>query len=344
MKRNIILSVTFLLFLSCRDYNEKQENIIRTIASKSNKAYNENFIKNTVNEFSKQQIIELSSNQNPKVALYFFQILAEKFPEECFSVLMKNLDNRKTLDVSTSYDTINEMTVPDAMMFYTISKKDLFTNQQKEKLFSTILNDIENKDHLEGYLISYLDEHQATPDPKYYNKIKNIILKRADNKFYYNLVLLNYFSNYNKPEDIIIIENFLKRNIFEDGPIHMNGTVEYINKHPKDIYFPILEEFYSLKIKGKTFRADDIFFELEELTKATINYKTENAKQLMKNITYNTKYISNGNFAASNEQIYLLLKNNDKSNYFADIKNDLQSKVNKAKLDTIVNWNNRWSH
>lgn len=344
MKKFTIFFFVFVLSLSSCNYSEKQHSMIHSIAKKSQNTYNPQFRKNILNEFSKKEIVDLSSSNNPEVALYFYEILIEKFPEECFEILIKNLNNKKTLDIFTSYDTINEMTVPNAMMFYAISKNNIFTNDQKEKLFSIVLNDIEKKSHLEGYLLLYLNEQKSNPNPQYYSNIKKIILKRSSNQFYSNSVLLNYFTNYNKPEDSLIIKKILKTNISEEGMIHMNSTVEYIKDHSKITYFPILDEFYVKKIKGKTFRADDTFFELEDLTKATINYKSEKAKELLKNITFDTKYESNGNSSASNEHIYLLLKDKDRSNYFAEITDNLKRKVDKVKLDTIISWNNRWNH
>ncbi|WP_172278615.1 hypothetical protein [Chryseobacterium sp. LAM-KRS1] len=317
--------------------------MIQQITSSSENIFKDQFRNNLLKQFSRTDIINLSSHENPKVAFYFFKILLVKYPQECFKVLMKNLDNKKTLVISTSYDTMNEMTVPEAMMFEE-SKKSIFTKEQKKELFESILTHIETRSYLEGYVFIYLLEHQNHPDPKYYPYVKKLLTRNASDFYFDNMALLDYFANYKKPQDSLIIKDFLKKNIFEKGAIHMNISVEYIKNHPKPSYFPILEEFYDKRVKGKVYRADDIFFEFEDLTKATIQYKTERAKELIKKITYDTKYKSSGNFLASNEQIYILLKDNDKSNYFAEITNDLKHKVNKVKMDTIINWNNRWNY
>ncbi len=340
MKIPAILSFVLLFSLSSCNYSEKQQDIIQKISKKDTSRFDESFRKNLLNEFSKTDIIRLSSHENAEVALYFFQILLEKYPEECFDVLMKNLDNKKTSIISTSYDTLNAMTVPEAMLFWE-SRKNIFTKEQKKELFEAILTDIEHKTHLDGYVFMYMLDHEKNPDPKYYSSVRKMITTGADH-YMGDYTLLNYFSNYNKPEDSLIIKDFLKKNIFDKGSIHMNLTVEYIGKHPKPSYFPILREFYDERIKGNTFRADDIFFEFEDLTKATIWYKTEDAKNLMKDIAYRTKYTSSGNYLASNEQIYFLLKKYDNANYFKEVTDDLGRKTDPVKLDSIEAWHKRW--
>ncbi len=63
----------------------------------------------------------------------------------------------------------------------------------------------------------------------------------------------------------------------------------------------------------------------------------------MNQIVFNTKYYSSGDFISNNEQIYILLKENDKSNYFIEIKKKLESKIDKTNLQKIIDWNNRWN-
>lgn len=342
MKITTLLSFILILFLTSCHYSEKQQEIIQKIAKKSEDRFAAGFEKKLLDEFSKRDIIQLSSHENPEVALYFYDILLEKYPEECFDVLMKNLDNKKMLDIWTSYDTLNEMTVPEAMLFQE-SKIKIFTKEQNKRLFETILKDIEHKTHLDGYVFVYLLDHQHNPDPQYYPDIKKMITK-TDNFYLGNFALLNYFASYNKPEDSLIIKNFLKKNIPDNGslPLHMNVSVEYIKKHPKPSYFPVLTEFYDKRVKVKTLHADDHFFEAEDLTKATLQYKTEGAKKLMKNIAYHTQYGAPDNDLAANEQLYFLLTKYDTSKYFSEITDDLAKKTDKIKLDSVISKHRRW--
>jgi len=341
MKITSILSFVIFLSLASCQYSQQQKDMIQKIASSDKDRFENQFRSDLFKEFSKKDMINLSSHENPKIALYFFNILMEKYPQECFQVLMKNLDNTKTSDIWTSYDTINEMTVPQAMIFYTMYKGNILTEIQKEKLFEAIIMDIDNKRHLYGDLFSYLGEHQNNPNPKYYNILKKEMNRKENILFYANTYLLNYFANYNRPEDSLIIKNYLEKNIDDNGPIHMNMSVEFINKHPKPSYLPILEEFYSRRIKGKEFTADPGFFELEDLTLATLKYNTESSKNLLKNITYHTQYKPDEELAA-NEQLYFFINTYDRSNYFADIKNDLKSKLNKTKMDSVISKHERW--
>ncbi|MBL1220757.1 hypothetical protein JET18_07915 [Chryseobacterium sp. L7] len=340
MKRNTLLPIILLLFLTSCSYSEKQQAVIEKITKKNEARFDEGFRKNLLDEFSKGDIIRLSSDENPELALYFYRVLLEKYPEECFDVLMKNLDNKKQSVISTSYDTLNEMTVPEAMMFWE-SQKNIFTKDQKKKLFETILADIEHRTHLDGYIFMYLLDHEKNPDPAYYPAIKKMITKGA-NHYMGNFALLNYFTNYNKPEDSLIIKDFLKKNISEDSDIHMNISVEYIRKHPKPSYLSILQEFYDKRVKGEKIQANNSFFELEDLTKATLQYKTESAKKLMNDIAYKTSFTASKNNIAAKEHIYYLLKKYDTSDYFSEITNDFEKKADKVKLDSLTAWHKRW--
>lgn len=344
MKIISLLALISCLSLNSCGYSDTQKKMIQQIAASKNVRYENTFRTTLLKEFSKKDLVHLSSHENPKVALYFFNILVEKYPEECFGVLMKNLDNKKTILVFTSYDTINELTVPDAMMYYTIRKKSLFTQQQKAELFGSILNDFEHKYHLEGYLFLYLHENEKHPDPEYYQPLRKLMQQKRNNTYYGNSVLLNYTSNYNKPEDSLLIKDFLYKNVNENSsaPIHMNAAVEFIKKHPKRSYLPILEEFYHNKVKGKSFHANDSFFKLEDLTIATLHYKTEKAKELMKNIAYHTAYEPNDNSLAINEHLYFLLTKYDTSNYFSEITDVISPKISKIKIDSVTSKHERW--
>ncbi|NIF04906.1 hypothetical protein F3J23_05580 [Chryseobacterium sp. Tr-659] len=339
--RYSISLLLFLTFTSC-DYNQNQKDIIQQITSSGDIKYESVFKNNLLTKFSKKEIIDLSSHENPEVALYFFNILVEKYPEECFKVLMKNLDNQKILNIHTSYDTIDEKTVPDAMMFYTISRKNIFTHQQKEQLFTAILKDFEHKHHLEGYLFSYLYENVNNPDPKFYPEIRKLIERKREDINLGDLALLNYMANYNQPKDSLLIKDFLYRGARQNKsyPIHMNISVEFIKKHPLPSYFPILEEFNNTIIKGKTFRADDSFFELEDLTIATLQYKTEKAKKLINTIAYDTSYEPND--LALNENLYFLLKKYDTTNYFSDITDKIEPQISTTKLNSVKAKHERW--
>ena len=64
---------------------------------------------------------------------------------------------------------------------------------------------------------------------------------------------------------------------------------------------------------------------------------------ILNQIVFNTKYYSSGDFISNNEQIFILLKENDKSNYFNQITKELESKIDKTNLQKIIDWNNRWN-
>ena len=90
--------------------------------------------------------------------------------------------------------------------------------------------------------------------------------------------------------------------------------------------------------------------QLPEATSMKINFINWNiielsipSKNILNQIVFNTKYYSSGDFISNNEQIFILLKENDQSNYFIEIKKKLESKIDKTNLQKIIDWNNRWN-
>ena len=247
------------------------------------------------------------------------------------------------LDINTSYDTINEMTVSEAMLFYAILQKKAFSKSQLKEICDQIILDLSNKKHLTAYLAMYLDENKNHPNTKYYSILKKEILDASAKSYFDNYTLINYFSNYNKPEDIPIIKNYIAKSVYKE-PTYFNSGIEFIGSSPKEQYFDILTDYYDKIIKNQKFRADDIFFELELYTKTLTKYKSVKTKELITEIANKSNYYSQGNFLAPKEQIYLLLENEDKSNYFSEIKKKLSSEVSKTKLDSIIKWNEKWNH
>lgn len=340
----IVIQIIFILFIfiSC-GFDKNQNQILVKIEKSDNSIFEKKFKEKVISNFSKNQIIELSSNKNPEIALYFYQVLVDKYPNATYSVFLKNINNKKMSVISTSYDTLEEMTVSQAMLFYATLKENVFTEKQLNEILDKIILDVDNKSHLYGYLAMYLDKNKNTPNPKYYSIIRKEVLNSNQKPYFHNHALINYFSNYNKPEDIIIIKDFIKKSIY-DEPTYFNSGIEFIANSPNEQYFDILKNYFDKKIKYEKFRADDVFFELELFTKALTKYKTNESKELITEIANKSNYYSQGNFIASREQIYLLLENEDKSNYFSEIKQKLSNEVSETKLDSIRKWNERWNY
>lgn len=320
----------------------EQKEVLSKVENSKSEIFEEKFKKVIIQTFTKDNLVELSSNKNPEVALYFYQILLKKYPEEAFNVFLKNIDNLKKTVISTSYDTLQEMTISEAMLYYATLKNSIFSQKQLDEILDRIILDLDNKKHLSGHLALYLEKNRNNPNPKYYSKLKTEIQRNSTENYFNNLSFITYFSKYNRPEDIIIISNYLENSIYKE-PTYFNSAIEFIYNSPKPEYFRVLEKYYDKKIKGKKFRADDIFFELELFTKAVSRFKNENAKNLLDKLINNTSYFSEGRFFAPNEQIYLVLQNEDKANFFYYEKKQLSKQVNNVVIDTIQNYNQRWN-
>jgi hypothetical protein len=234
------------------------------------------------------------------------------------------------------------MTVSEAMLYYATLKNNVFSQKQLDIILDKIILDLDNKKHLSGHLALYLEKNKANPNPKYYSILKAEIQKISPENYFNNIVFITYFSNYHKSEDIKLITKYLESSIYKE-PTYFNSAIEFINYSPKPEYFKVLENYYNKKINGKKFRADDIFFELELFTKAVSKYKNEEGKKLLDKLIKKTSYFSEGRFLAPNEQIYLILENEDQTNFFSDEKRILSKQINKSVIDTIQNFNKRWN-
>lgn len=315
--------------------------LLSKIENSKSEIYTEKFKNNIVQNFAKDDLVELSSNQNSEVAIYFYQLLVKKYPNEAYKVFLKNIDNVKKIVISTSYDTLQEMTVSEAMLYYATLKNNAFNDKQLGEILDKIILDLDNKKHLSGHLALYLEKNKTNPNPKYYSYLKTEIQKNSPENYFNNIAFITYFSNYKKPEDVTIINKYLENSIYKE-PTYSNSAIEFIYYSPKPEYFSVLEKYYNKKIKGKKFRADDIFFELELFTKAISKYKNEESKKLLDKLVKETAYFSEGRFLAPKEQIYLILENEEESNFFSDEKIYLSKHINKTVIDTIQNFNKKW--
>ncbi|WP_162143040.1 hypothetical protein [Chryseobacterium gregarium] len=340
--RTALKTIFCLLLLTSCKYNTEQEALLNKIENSKNEIFKEKFKNTIIQSFTKDKIVDLSSNQNTEIALYFYQILVKKYPEQAYNVFLENINNLKKVIISTSYDTLQEMTLSEAMLYYATVKDNVFSKKQLDIILDKIILDLANKKHLSGHLALYLEKNKDKPNPKYYSRLKTEIEKGSPDNYFNNISFVTYFSNYNNPEDIKLITKYLESSIYKE-PTYFNSAIEFINYSPKPEYFKVLDNYYDKKIDGKKFRADDIFFELELFTKAVSKYKNEEGKKLLNKLTKKTLYFSEGSFLASNEQIYLILENEDKTNFFSDEKRILSKQISQAVIDTIQNFNKKWN-
>ncbi len=218
MKITIQIFFSLLILTSC-SYDKNQDEISEKSGHSDVRISYKKFNENVINSFSKKLISKLSSNKNPEIALHFFQILVNKYPDEAYPVFLRNIDNKKTSTIATSYDTLEEMTVSQAMLFYATEKQSVFTERQLNEILDKIILDIDHKRHLYGYLATYLDKNKNSPNPKYYSILRKEVIEATPKPYFRNNAIINYFSNYNKPEDVYIIKNYIKNQSMMNLPI-----------------------------------------------------------------------------------------------------------------------------
>lgn len=336
---NKIFIIFCLVFLVSCDYSKEQKEILSLINDDNYEKYSDNFKAKVFRNFSKSDFVKLSSSKEGKLSAYFYSLLVKEYPEEAFRVFLKNIDNLNRIMVATSYDNFVEMTVAEYMLSVATSS-DVFTQRQVEDIADRIIFDFENKKHLTEYVSGYFYKYRKNPKEKYYSAVKfAIVSKSLSNTGRFRFV--SYLSNYNKPEDEVLITNYLE-NVLYNETMRSNDVIQIVNNFPRIKYFDILQNYYSKVVRNRKIKADKCYFELESFTQAIVKYKTVDSKSLVDSVINRVKYYSDCDFLAHNEHIYRILKNEDSTNYFSEIRNDLALRVNKIKLDSIDAVKNRW--
>lgn len=312
LRKNLILLCFFIIY-SC-GFNEPQKNIIQNIEHHNGNIYSSDFQKDVLRYFSNKDIIELSSDSNPYIAIYFFKLLVKKFPEDCYEVFVKNFNNKNTLEISTSYDTVETMTVSQAMLFYCIFDNNIFSESQQLEIFDRIVKNLNRNRDLELYYIYFLDKYSNSPNPRYYSIIKND-LQYQTKKYFFIPGLIKYFSNYNKEEDEILIKNYITNYLYK-SPLYPNPALEFIEEKPKPEFFSLLCNLYYNKIKEDTIYIYSNYFDLEYFIKALIKYENTKAKEILNEIIQSKNLNIQGDVNFQNEEIYKLLVKDNKKGFF----------------------------
>lgn len=280
------------------------------------------------------------ASQNTNLLLEYYQYLLKENPDEAYKVCIDNFTNNNSSMILTSYDKLDEMYIPDIMIFYA-QKESAFSMEQMNNIYDLIAKNLDKYRNLKGVLSVNLYDNTKNPALKYYPFMKKEILKMTENPTESNSIYFDYFSNYRKSEDSILLKNYIAKAIYQHKNSY-NFTIDNIIENPKKEYFPILKEYYQKEILEKTFRSDQTYFELEQFTLVLIKYPNMESKKMLNEIAFNTNYSFKMSFDSSKEQIYLLLKNNDKLNYFSEVKEKLEKKLDNNNLQKIIKWNRRW--
>lgn len=344
---NKVFTLLFLLILlaSCDD-NKEQKEIFRIINEgnydneDSFERYSDTFKTKVIQSFSKNDFVRLSSSKEAKLSIYFYELLVKEYPEEAFHVFLENIDNLNKVMVATSYDTIDEMTVAEAMLYYSTNKNRVFTQEQLEDIRDRILFNLSTKKHLAGYVGVYLYKNMRNPKMKYYSVIRSAIVSNSLDSFDID-IFVSYLSEYHNPEDIVIIADYL-RSAIGKGSIDHYYVMQIIKKSPKLMYFDVLKNYYLKVVSNKKIRADECYFELESFVQAIVKYKIVDSKVLLDSVVNEVDYYSDCDFLAPNEHIYSILKNEDSANYFSEIKKGLTLRVDRVKIDSVEAEKNRW--
>ena len=325
MARRFLIFLISATLVSC-SYNEKQKNIIDSVAKNKSEIYSDTFENKLSREFSKDELVKLTSNKNPQTRIYFYDYLIKKQPNDCFKICINHIrDSSRVLNI-TSYDTQEDLSVAE-LMIVNARKNNIFSIQENRRLDSIIITNIKEYKHLEGQFYYYLSKNQKFPKVEFYEIVRDLVIEKNQNNYYTQISLLNYFSNFKYKGDDRLIRDYLLNSIKKDTTIYINSTLEFIANNPNPDYFEVLTSFYAANIQNKLTRCDECFFELKSFCMALSKFKNQKTKSIFDRLIGSENYSSSCNFLAKNEQFYRLLTSSDTTFYRQFIIN-LERKLN----------------
>lgn len=330
--RLVVLFMVFMIF-SCKYYNEKQLELINKIAKENSVGIPRELNKDIGINFTQKEIVNLTNHDNPYVRASFFKFLSEQYPQYCYNVILQHLNDTKSVQVHTSYDTIEGMTIAEYMIWKT-QNSEFITNEQRGRLNDLIVFNYRNYPHLneQAYLILRL----GLPKFKYYQFVKDLVIEKLPEFKYDKILLISYLAKFKKAEDIGIIKRALQivsQKWFDQ--VERYDLYELIRRYPDNEYYSILVRIYEVTIKNKKLRCDECYCDIEQYCKALVMYPSPKTILMLTELINSNNFENLCNHLANKEQIYYLLKKSNNVVYQPLIKS-LENKINIKVYNEIV--------
>lgn len=332
----LLVILIFFTFFACKSYNEKQLELVNKIAKKNWVGIPRELNKDISTNFSQEEIINLTNDENPYVLAYFFQFLLEHYPHDCYNVILQHLNDTKSIRVWTSNDNEESMTMAEYMLWKT-QISEFITSEQRGRLNDLIVFNYRKYPHLNGQ--AYLILRLGSLKFKYYQFVKDLVIEKKTTFKYEEIFLINYLAKFKKPEDIAIIKQVLQI-VSGKGFDPVNGFDLYdlIRRHPDNEYYSILVNIYDEKIKGKKLKCDECYCSIEQYCKALIMYPNPKTISILTELVNSNNFKCLSNHDVYKEEIYYFLKKSNKVVYGPLIKS-LESKINIEVYSEVVREN-----
>jgi hypothetical protein len=188
----------------------------------------------------------------------------------------------------------------------------------KTEISNSVLADEVLRNHNYLHCALRFLEADVTDSRKYYSAIKQIANRNNFFTNYEKFQILSILSAYKKPDDVPFIAERLSRAWGE----HDDGAFDLIRKNPDTAYFKILEKYYSILSRRKTWDYSKVTFmgtwekirdNYEPFLSALLAYKNQRSADIAADIIKRQLYPPGDSLRKeSNEELmYSLLKENE---------------------------------
>ena len=293
MKTILQLIILSIFFISCKEEKYKYDisdfrnelrpslkNLSKEKSLPSKDTIASNFIDKNA---SKEELIKLMDSKSPLLRVIAYRTIVNKQEPEYFNLLINHLSDTAKVTWWYYEDAADYFFVSD-LMIRKAHDKDGLSPIQKKYLVDKVL--LEHP-YLETSTWMIQD---INPNEKYYKLIK----KRAglkSEKCREQLSACFALSKFRNKEDVNLLYQVFQQNIKNESCIMW--IFRSIEKYPNDKFFPILEDYFEKKIKGKLSSEENLFDDVLYFSRAVAAYKNEKALTILKYIEQNNTYICN---------------------------------------------------
>lgn len=229
-----------------------------------------------------EELVLLTHHHNPVVRCYAFQALAERKDPKTFGVLLQHLNDLEKIEhvcggMSSIGGTVGDFFLSIVTSKYGYEDAIKLNVSEQKQIDSILLFDPEIKLFAQTGLL-----WRIVPDPKYYDRLKEIYQRGEGNDLNALVALSKYRRESDKALIIERLERFSKSQII---------GLWAVRNFPDTTFFPYLQKIQQLEIaKSGSDYFDDEF--IRALYFAVVQYKNQESRELLLNTLNNAKGIA----------------------------------------------------
>jgi hypothetical protein len=335
MKKLYQIIIFSIFFTSCKeekykydisDFRTELRPSLKSLSKEKSLPSKDTIARNFIEKnATKEELIKLMDSKSPLLRVIAYRTIVNKEEPEYFDLLTKHLSDTAKVTWWYYEDAGNYFYVSDLMIRKAHDKNGLSPIQKKHLVEKVLME----HPYLEtsNWMI-----HDINLNEKYYNLIKKRAGLKSD-KCGEQLSTCFALSKFKKKEDVNVLYDVFNQNIKNEYCI--KWIFRSIEKYPNDKFFPILEDYFNQKIKGKLSSEENIFDDVLYFSRAVAAYKNENALTILKYIEQNNTYINKPAWPPSNKKyVYkAMVINYDK--IYDDLIKQIQSEFKKEDLEKL---------